>query len=240
MLINRDPSPVETYNDIDGEVVNFFNVLRNNTQELIKAIALTPFSREEFNKAIDYEPGISEFERARRFYVRARQVRTGLAQKASNGRWANCVMTSRAGMAGAVSRWLGSIEDLPLIAMRLLRVQIESSEAIDVIKRYDSSETLFYCDPPYPHDCRSDINAYGFEMNDADHEELAFTLNNIEGKAALSTYDSLLIRKLYHNWTRIEAPIKNCPSVRKPRQEILLVNYDSEELQCRIRQEFLI
>ncbi|MEO0228327.1 MAG: DNA adenine methylase, partial [candidate division WOR-3 bacterium] len=139
VLINREPSPIETYNDIDGEVVNFFRVLRDNPEALIRAIALTPFSREEFEKAIS-EPttSLSDIERARRFYVRARQVRTGLAQKASPGRWAHCRLTSRAGMAGAVSRWLGAIEDLPLIAQRLLRVQIENDDAINVIKRYDS------------------------------------------------------------------------------------------------------
>ena len=87
ILINREPSEVETYNDIDGEVVNFFKVLREQKDELIEEIGLTPFSREEFGKAIS-EPtkNFTNLERARRFYIRARQVRTGLAQKASNGR----------------------------------------------------------------------------------------------------------------------------------------------------------
>lgn len=91
VLLNRDPSPVETYNDIDGEVVNFFRALRDRKDELVEAIALTPFSREEFFRALSNngEP-VSELERARRFFVRARQVRTGLAQTASLGRWANC------------------------------------------------------------------------------------------------------------------------------------------------------
>ncbi len=80
VLLNRPPSPVETYNDIYGEVVNFFRVLRDKTDELLKAIALTPFSREEFYKAI-YEDieRLSDVERARRFLIRARQARTGLA-----------------------------------------------------------------------------------------------------------------------------------------------------------------
>ena len=149
VLINRPPSPVETYNDIDGEIVNFFRVLREQKEALIEAIGLTPFSREEFETAIS-EPKerLSDLERARRFYILARQVRTGLAQKASSGRWAHCKLTSRAGMAGAVSRWLGAVEDLPLIAQRLLRVQIENAPAIEVIKRYDSEETLFYCLAP--------------------------------------------------------------------------------------------
>lgn len=138
ILLNRDPSPVETYNDLDGEVVNFFRVLRDNKERLVEAIGLTPFSREEFATACTLDSRLGDFERARRFYVRARQVRTGLAQTASVGRWANCMNTSRQGMSGVISRWLGAVEDLPLIATRLLRVQIENRPAIDVIKLYDS------------------------------------------------------------------------------------------------------
>jgi len=83
VLLNREPSPVETYNDIDGEVVNFFRVLRNQTSKLTRAIALTPFSREEFYVAVNgSDERLSDLERARRFFVRARQARTGLAQTA--------------------------------------------------------------------------------------------------------------------------------------------------------------
>ncbi len=72
-------------------MVNFFRVLRDPKEALIEQIGLTPFSREEFEQAIN-EPteGLSDLERARRFYILARQVRTGLAQKASAGRWAHC------------------------------------------------------------------------------------------------------------------------------------------------------
>ena len=125
VLINRPPAPVETYNDIDSELVNFFRMLRDDGDELIRAIGLTPFSREELARACEYEPGLSERERARRFFVRARQTRTGLAQRSSEGRWAHCVLTSRAGMAGAVSRWLGSVDGITEITLRLQRVQIE-------------------------------------------------------------------------------------------------------------------
>ena len=47
VLINRPPAPVETYNDLDSEVANFFRVLRDDSDALIRRIALTPFSREE-------------------------------------------------------------------------------------------------------------------------------------------------------------------------------------------------
>jgi DNA adenine methylase len=230
VLINREPSPVETYNDVHGEVVNFFRVLREQGDALTKAIGLTPFSREEFERAISEPTGtLSELERARRFYILARQVRTGLAQKASSGRWAHCKLTSRAGMAGAVSRWLGAVEDLPLIAQRLLRVQIEHAPAIEVIRRYDSEETLFYCDPPYPHGSRTDVNAYANEMTDDQHRELAQVLRSVKGKVALSGYHCELMDELYGDWNRVEADEKMIHSVKKARREVLWINYRLEE-----------
>lgn len=140
VLLNRPPSSIETYNDLDGEVCHFFRVLREQKESLVEAIGLTPFSREEFALACVLDPSVSPLERARRFYVRARQVRTGLAQAATLGRWANCKNTSRAGMSGVISRWLGGVSMLPEIAARLLRVQIENRPALNVIRLYDSPE----------------------------------------------------------------------------------------------------
>lgn len=226
VLLNRKPSPVETYNDLDGEVVNFFRVLRDRNEALIRAIGLTPFSREELQRAAEETTtNLSDLERARRFFVRARQVRTGLAQTASVGRWAHCKLTSRAGMAGAVSRWLGSVEGLSEIVQRLLRVQIEHADALETIQRYDSEETLFYCDPPYPHSARGDVNAYRYEMSDRDHCQLAEVLHGVKGKVALSGYRCPLYDQLYGDWQAVAAPSKQCLSVKQPRTEILWVNY---------------
>ncbi len=96
VLINREPAEVETYDDLDSEVTNFFRCLRTQGEELIQLISLTPFSREELVRANAPERGVTELERARRFFVRARQTRTGLAQTSSEGRWAHCVLTSQA------------------------------------------------------------------------------------------------------------------------------------------------
>ena len=236
VLINRPPAPVETYNDLDGDVVNFFRVLREQKDALLEAIGLTPFAREELRVAVNNQPeDLTDLERARRFFVRARQVRTGLAQTASEGRWAHCKLTSRAGMAGAVSRWLGSVEGLAEIAQRLLRVQIENAPAIEVIQRYDSPDTLFYCDPPYVHAARADINAYAYEMTDREHRELADVLHQVEGKVALSGYHCGLMRELYGDWDTIEAPAKkshatntNADNHKRDRTEVLWVNYNVE------------
>lgn len=236
VLLNREPSPVETYNDLDGEIVNFFRVLRDHKQELIEAIGLTPFSREEFEIAINTsKEQLPPIERARRFYVRARQVRTGLAQTASTGRWAHCLLTSRAGMAGAVSRWLGSIEDLSEIAQRLLRVQIEHDDALAVIKRYDSPETIFYCDPPYPHAARGDSKAYRYEMTDDEHRKLAQELHRVKGKVALSGYHCDLLDNLYQDWYCTEAPARTIHSVKQTRIEVLWTNYDAREVQWSLQ-----
>ncbi len=225
VLINVEPYPVETYNDIDSELVNFFRTLRNQRTKLTKAISLTPFSREELVLACTPERNLSALERARRFYVRARQTRTGLAQRSSEGRWAHCVLTSRAGMAGAVSRWLGSVDKLPEIALRLQRVQIENAPALEVIARYNTPETLFYVDPPYVHAARGDASAYGHEMTDRDHEMLAELLRATTGRVVLSGYKSALYTRLFSDWNRVDAPERLCNSVRQPRQESAWLNF---------------
>jgi len=227
VLLNRAPSAVETYNDLDGEVCNFFRALRNEKENLIELISLTPFSREEFAISCEIDPNLTELERARRFYVRARQVRTGLAQTASLGRWANCKNTSRAGMSGVISRWLGGIDCLSDIAERLLRVQIENRPATDVIQLYDSEETLFYCDPPYIHDTRGDDCAYAYEMTDEQHRDLAEALNSAKGMVALSNYDCDLMDKLYpaRRWQKVYGVEKTIHSTKGKRVEVLWTNY---------------
>jgi DNA adenine methylase len=231
-LINREPSAVETYNDIDGDVVNFFRVLRDHHEELVRAIALTPFSREEYHLAIEGgAEGVNAVERARFFYIKARQTRTGLAQTASLGRWANCKNTSRAGMSGVVSRWLGGVEALDDIAQRLLRVQIENRPAVDVIRLYDSPATLFYCDPPYLHATRGDTKAYGFEMDEAEHREFAGTVNECQGMVAVSGYEHPLMDELFkpERWFKTVGSDKTIHSSKGARTEALWTNYVPEK-----------
>ncbi|OFV65789.1 MAG: D12 class N6 adenine-specific DNA methyltransferase [Candidatus Syntrophoarchaeum butanivorans] len=232
VLLNREPSPVETYNDIDGDVATFFRVLRDKPEELIEKLVFTPFSREELRKAYEMRrrKDLHEVERARLFFIRAEQVRIGLAQTSTAGRWAWCKLTSRRGMSGAVSRWLNRIDALWAVAERLRRVQIENRDAFEVMLKYDSPQTLFYLDPPYPHDSRGDINAYGYEMTEKEHEKLAEILHSIKAKAAISGYLSPLTKKLYSDWTRIDAPTKIIHSAKKPRTESLWINYNIEKI----------
>lgn len=230
VLINRDPSPVETYSDLDGDVVTFFKILREDRDELLEKIALTPFSREELAHAVEEKNNdeLNEIEQARLFFVRAGQTRSGLAQEATPGRWAYCQGTSRRNMSGAVSRWHGRLEQLYNVADRLRRVQIENKPALEVVERYDHGDALFYCDPPYVHDSRGDTNSYGFEMTDEDHRELAEVLRACEGKVAVSGYQSDLYEELFedYGWNRVDGEEKTMHTTKDDRQESLWLNYD--------------
>ncbi len=105
------------------------------------------------------------------------------------------------------------------------RVQIENRPAVEVIRLYDSVQTLFYCDPPYLHETRGDSRAYGFEMDVEAHSELAKALNSCRGKVAISGYRCDVMDTWYNGWHRFDAPLKRCHSIKKLRQECLWMNY---------------
>jgi DNA adenine methylase len=128
-------------------------------------------------------------------------------------------------MSGVVSRWLGGVEALADIATRLLRVQIENRPAVDLISLYDSERTLFYCDPPYLHDTRGDSSAYRFEMEEGEHVALAKVLRRCTGKVAISGYRNRLMDELYKAWRRFDAPLKQCHSIKRMREECVWMNY---------------
>ena len=135
-------------------------------------------------------------------------------------------------MSGVISRWLGGTEILGDIAERLLRVQIENRPALEVIKLYDSPQTLFYCDPPYVHETGRDVKAYSNEMNDKDHKELAKVLNSVKGLVAISNYDCDFMNRLYPSkkWIKTKGPKKTIHSTKDKRTESLWTNYNPEEI----------
>ena len=133
-------------------------------------------------------------------------------------------------MSGVVSRWFGGVEALPQIAARLLRVQIENRPAVDVIRLYDSKDTLFYLDPPYVHGTRGDAKAYKYEMSDEQHRELADALNAERGRAAISNYDCELYAELFQcrRWRQFRIEMTN-HATKGRRTECLWCNYNPHE-----------
>lgn len=235
VLINREPCEVEVYNDIYQDVVIFFRVLRDHADELIRRIRLTPYARAEFALACDREHQPEDpIERARLFYVRASQVRIGLAQIATPGQWGFTRAHSAGGMASTVHSYLRGMDDLAAIAERLMRVQIECRTALDVIRLYDSPETLFYCDPPYVMASRPGGKGYAHEMTDDDHRALAEALNSAQGMVAVSGYEGDLMDELYAppKWFKNFGPERSLSSSRYGRmqREVLWTNYNAREI----------
>lgn len=232
VLLNREPSQLETINDIDGELVCFFRVLRDKPDELIRSLSLTPYSREEYCLAVYSDlTGLSDVERARRFFVRAKHTYFAAAQTASLGRWSFCRSATNRENSVSVSKYFRGIAGLGEIAQRLLRVQIENRPALDVIRAYDNENVLFYCDPPYLSGCRVSPKSYGFEMSDADYCELARTLSSCRARVAVSGYDHPFMDELFpaERWHKFMAQARRIASTKTLRQEVLWTNYEPAE-----------
>ena len=205
VLLNKEPSPVEVYNDIDGNLVTIFRVLRDHPDELRRALELTPYSREEYVRCLGPLDGLDDVEKARRLIVRYRQTFGGKGQTATPGRWSYAVAASSRGMAGRVSGWLSTIDAvLPAVVERFRRVQIENLPWQEIIRRYDTPETLFYCDPPYLLSTRNGCVGYKYEMTLEEHRELAEALNSVKGHVVLSGYASPEYDEWYAGWERVE------------------------------------
>ena len=106
---------------------------------------------------------------------------------------------------------------------------MKTPRPLEVIERYDTENTLFYLDPPYVHDSRNDTKAYGHEMTDDEHIDLANLLHAIRGRAVISGYRTPLYDKLFDGWKRVDAPVKLCNSSKSSRQESLWINFNPEK-----------
>jgi len=197
VFFNKNPSRIETINDIDGEVVHFFKICRNHPDELADALCLTPWAREERNAA--YESTASDIERARRFAVRCWQT-FGASPSKSNG-WRHTCAKNKGGGPDNPKLWARIPQIIRDASVRLLEAQIENRPAIDVIKQHNGENVLIYADPPYIKSTRtSNCHAYHYEMTDTDHVELLQALLEHSGIVVLSGYDNNLYNNALQGW----------------------------------------
>lgn len=213
VLIRKQRSYAEVYNDLDGEIVNLFRVLRDQGQKLREALHLTPFSRSEFVES--YEPTEDVVEQARRTVVRSFMGFGSNSHHRATGFRANA---HRANTTPAHD-WMNYPEALPAIIERLRGVVIEQKNAVEIMAYHDAPTTLHYVDPPYVTTTRDRGTDYNFEMNDADHRNLSEALQSLKGMVILSGYDSPLYAELYAGWQRIER--KALADGAKERTEVL-------------------
>lgn len=230
LLMRKARAHGECYNDLDGEVVNLFRVLRDpaTAAALRRAVELTPFSRDEFKAS--YEPSPDPIEAARRLVVRA-YMGHGSPSVNANHVTGFRATSNRSGTTPAQdwAHWPAQIE---AFTERLKGVVIENRPAVEVIAQQDGAETLHYVDPPYPHTTRAGLqdrrnigvkHAYLFEMSDDDHRALAAVLHGVEGMVVLSGYACPLYdEELYPDWERHEKA--HFADGARPRTEVVWLN----------------
>jgi DNA adenine methylase len=219
VLLRKAPATLETFNDLHGRLVNFFTVLRERPEELADAIELTPYARTEFQLA--HRVANDRLEDACRLFVLANQGRAGAASGRSRSGW----RTARnPGHPNPPREFTAA--HLAAIAQRLKRVQIEHDDALAVIARYDTPETLHYLDPPYLRATRSATSSgrYAHDLSEADHRALAELLHRLQGMVVLSGYPSQLYEQLYAKagWERVDRQARTDKA--RPRVESLWLN----------------
>ena len=186
VFYNKRPGAVETINDLDGDIVNLFRVLRDNPEELKRLLTLTPYSREEYDRS--FEPCEDPLERARRYMVRTIQA-IGAKMDGKCG-WRNHKQMK---IGGTACKWAGITDTIDAATKRLRGdtthlVQIESIDALRLIERYNNSDVLMYLDPPYVLDSRRSGKLYRHEMSDDDHRRLLELICRSKARIILSGY----------------------------------------------------
>ena len=218
VLFNKPPSAIETVNDIDGDIVNFFKVLREYPTELAEDIAMTPYSREVFNDAHENR-GDSEYQRAYRFAIRSKM---GHGFKTYQKTGFKIDVHAREN-SYAVKCWNRLPGDLLEAALRLKSVQIENRPALDLIRRFNYENVLIYADPPYLLNTRGG-KQYRHEMTEQDHVELLDTLKQHKGSVILSGYPSEMYDRELAGWNRISK--KSYNQNADQRTEVLWCNFE--------------
>jgi DNA adenine methylase len=194
VFFNKQPAKHEVINDLSGDVVNLFRVIRDDGERLAELIEMTPWAREEYELCGMRD--LSDLENARRFIVRCWQ---GHSQDAVTNRpgWKNKGVH---GSGSTVEIWdKVPARVLPLV-LRLKRAEIDNRPAVEIIVRSDSADTLIYADPPYVLGTRVHKEYYQHEMTDADHAALLDALDAHPGPVVLSGYHCALYDDRLAHW----------------------------------------
>lgn len=195
MLFNKKPSKIETVNDLDGEVVNLFECIKTDPEQLARLVSLTPYARDVFDNA--YKPGTAgRFKKACNFMIRCDM---GHGFRTTGEKVGFKMDIHGREDAYAIRHWNMVPGLIAECAERLKQVQIENRPAVDVIKRFNYSNVLIYLDPPYILSTRHG-KQYRCEMTDQDHIELLDTIKNHKAKIILSGYPSELYSDALQGW----------------------------------------
>lgn len=217
VLFNKPKSAIETVNDIDGDIVNFFRILREQPDKLAETISMTPYSRDVFNDA-HKNRGSNDFERAYKFAIRSRMGHGFKTYEKTGFK----IDVSGRQSAYAVGNWNRMPSSIIEAAVRLKEVQIENQNALDLIKKFNHDNVLIYADPPYLLETRGG-KQYRHEMNEQDHLDLLEVLKQHKGYVIISGYPSEMYDMELKGWRRISKKSYNQKS--DSRTEVLWCNF---------------
>ncbi|MGC1305234.1 MAG: DNA adenine methylase [Caulobacteraceae bacterium] len=227
VLAQKPRAYAEIYNDLDGELINLFRVLRDPVQsvELVRLVGLTPFARIEFEDA--YVLSSDPVERARRLIVRASMGHGNIAARID--RTTGFRRDARRSSTIPAHDWMNLPPALAVFAERMRGVVIESRPASELIAHFDGPDTLIYADPPYVHSTRSEkrtrlapSSGYVHEMSDEEHVALLEQLRDVQGGVVLSGYAHPIYDERLSDWKRVE--IVTHADGARPRIEVLWIN----------------
>lgn len=195
VFFTKTPSGTETINDIDGNIVNLFRVIRDSADELAKVVEMTPYSREEYLNCYENN-GFDEIEQARRFLVRTWQAFGGKTYCSCS--WAH----DRTNTVFRPKYWSMVPKRILAIVERLKMVQIENMDALDLIQMYDRKNTLLYLDPPYLKSSRTNLH-YACEFaQESQHKQLIELCKKHKGRLILSSYENDLYNNELEGWEK--------------------------------------
>ncbi|HHR8284114.1 TPA: DNA adenine methylase [Salmonella enterica subsp. enterica serovar Muenchen] len=203
VLLKKEPSEAEVYNDLDGDVVNLFRVLRHpeTSRALSEACTLTPYSRDEFMQA--YAPADNPVEQARRLVVRATM---GFGSAGATKGKTGFRLDTKRNCATAQRIWARYPDNLAAVGSRFAGVLVENRDAIQCMRDHDTPSTLHFVDPPYVPDTRVDVDknrTYRFEMTCDEHAELLRVLNTLQGMVVICGYNSDLYNDMLIGWKQV-------------------------------------
>ncbi|HFO0117772.1 TPA: DNA adenine methylase, partial [Yersinia enterocolitica] len=202
VLLRKERSYAEVYNDLDGDVVNLFAVLRDMTLRecLIEALTLTPYSRDEFTDA--YDEAETMVEKARRLVIRATM---GFGSAGATKGTTGFRLDTKRSSATAQHLWARMPENLAAVGQRFEGVLVENRDAVQCMLDHDTTSTLHFVDPPYVHDTRViSSRYYRHEMDNNAHLNLLDTVNKLEGMVVLSGYNTDMYNDILTGWQKQE------------------------------------
>lgn len=220
VLFNKQRSNIEVVNDMDDDVINLFECIREDPERLAWLLYATPYSRAEYDATFEGVAIHDPWEKARQFVIRRNMSFGTRLIGGKNGWKIDCGGRERAYAAKA---WKELPREIINVAERLRGVQIEHRPALQVIRMFDRADALIYCDPPYVLKTRT-RKQYRYEMTDNDHEELLDMLLKHTGKVMISGYENPIYAEKLRGWHK--AAKRTYDTCAQPKIEILYMNFE--------------